>query len=352
MILANMIDVEMLRVFTAELELCKVKPDETVAVLSASGTPNGYAQAFMVAAGSLGATTFHIEVPDHATANRAGVYGKTPLAGNRAAIDSLKSADLVIDLMGLLFSPEQAEIQSAGTRILRVGEPMHVLKQMFPTAEQRRRVEAGAEMMRAARELRVTSEAGTDVRYRLGQYPVVTQYGYTDTPGRWDHFPSAFLFTQGNDDGVEGTVVVQPGDILCAFKKYVQDPVRLTIKAGRVAEIDGPGMDAALLRDYITSFNDPRAYAISHIGWGMHERATWYHMLATTRLREERIMNALSFYGNVLFSTGPNTEVGGTNDTACHIDIPMRKCSLFLDGRQIVAAGKVVVPELKAALDS
>jgi 2,5-dihydroxypyridine 5,6-dioxygenase len=347
--MTNLIDAEMLRIFTAELELCKVRPGETVAVLSAANILADYAQTFMIAAQNLGANVFHINITDHGTANRAGIYGKTPLAGNRPAINALKTADMVIDLMGMLFSPEQAEIQAAGARVLRVGEPMHILKQLFPTAEQRRRVELGAEMIKRARELRVTSAAGTNLRYRLQQYPVVTQYGYTDTPGRWDHFPSAFLFTQGNDNEIDGTVVVQPGDILCAFKRYVQNPVKLTVEKGFVTSIEGDGIDAGLLTDYMESFNDPRAYAISHIGWGMHERATWYHMLATTKLQEERILNALSFYGNVLFSTGPNTEVGGKNDTPCHLDIPMRNCSLFLDNQQIVDSGKIVVPELKAA---
>ncbi len=44
--------------------------------------------------------------------------------------------------------------------------------------------------------------------YKLGVYPVVTEYGYTDTPGRWDHWPAGFLFTGGADDGVDGKVVV------------------------------------------------------------------------------------------------------------------------------------------------
>ena len=36
----------------------------------------------------------------------------------------------------------------------------------------------------------------------------MTQYGYTDTPGRWDHWPAGFLFTGGDDDGVDGKVVI------------------------------------------------------------------------------------------------------------------------------------------------
>ena len=347
--MAHMIDVDMLRVFTAELELCKVKPGETIAVLSAATTRSEYAQTFLIAAQNLGAQVFHLNVPDHANANKAGVIGKTPLAGNRPAIDALKAADMVIDLMGLLFSAEQLEIQAAGTRILLVVEPLHILKQMFPTTEQRSRVELGAEYLKKASELRFTSAGGTDLRYGLKQYPVMTQYGYTDTPGRWDHFPSAFLFTQGNDDDVDGTVVLMPGDILTAFKRYIQDPVKMTVKKGYITSIEGDGIDASLIRDYIDSFRDPRAYAISHIGWGMHEGANWYHMMATNKLQEERIMNALSFYGNVLFSTGPNSEFGGSNDTPCHLDIPMRNCSLYLDNQQIVDTGKIVVPELKAA---
>ena len=59
---------------------------------------------------------------------------------------------------------------------------------------------------------------------------MITQYGYTDTPGRWDHWPSGFLFTGGRDDGVNGKVVIAPGDIVFPFKSYVQSPIELTIE--------------------------------------------------------------------------------------------------------------------------
>jgi 2,5-dihydroxypyridine 5,6-dioxygenase len=108
-------------------------------------------------------------------------------------------------------------------------------------------------------------------------------------------------------------------------------------------------MDAELLRDYMSSFNDPRAFAISHIGWGLHRQATWFHN-AVTRTRDAEIgVNSLSFYGNVLFSTGPNTELGGDNDTACHIDVPLRNATLVLDGVTIVKDGDIAVPEMRAS---
>jgi 2,5-dihydroxypyridine 5,6-dioxygenase len=219
---------------------------------------------------------------------------------------------------------------------------------MFPTVEQRIRVEAAGEMMGRARELRVTSDAGTDIRYGLSQYPVLTEYGFTDTSGRWDHWPSGFLLTQGNDRDVEGTVMIMPGDVLNAFRRYVQTPVKMTVREGMVTAIEGDGIDAALIRSYIESFNDERAYAVSHIGWGMNERANWHHFASTRQLDAELGMHALAFYGNVLVSLGPNTEVGGDNDTACHLDIPMRNCNLHLDGEPIVLNGRIIPEVLRA----
>lgn len=118
---------------------------------------------------------------------------RTSITGNRPAIEALKSSDIVIDLVGLLWSAEQNEITQTGTRMLMVREPLEVLQRTFPRKSLRRRVEAAQEMLAAAEELHITSAAGTDVTYQLGTYPVLTQYGYTDTPGRWDHFAGGFL---------------------------------------------------------------------------------------------------------------------------------------------------------------
>jgi len=341
--------VDMVALFRAELALCKVGSGQVLAVLSEGATRADYAQAFLVAAQELGATAFHLNVPSKPTFRSdqlSGNVGKTALEGNRPAIDALKRVDIVIDLMGLLFSQEQNELTAAGVRVLLVVEPVNVLMQMFPTADLRRRVEFAGNLLSRSKELRVTSEAGTDIRYGLSQYPVLTEYGYTDTPGRWDHWPSGFLLTQGNDQDVNGTVVLMPGDICTAFHRYIQTPVQLTVKKGIGTVISGDGMDAPLMRSYIESFQDNRAYAVAHIGWGLNEKANWHHTAAS---REPDVvgMHGLAFYGNVLFSMGPNTEVGGKNDTQCHIDLPMRNCTLTLDGKTIVDKGRIVPEEMR-----
>ena len=333
----------------AELELCDIHEGSTVAVLSQGNERANYVDTFLLAAEQLGATAFHVRLPGQETGLSGDVgtwtVGETPLEGNRPAIEALKGVDLVVDTVFLLFSKEQLEIQESGTRVLLCIEPIEHLREMFPSRRLRERVEYGEQLLGKASQLRFTNKLGTDVTYQLGAYPVITQYGYTDTPGRWDHWPSGFVFTGGADDGVDGKVVIAAGDIIFPFKSYVQTPIELTIEQGQIRRIDGPGLDADLLRDYMVSFRDDDAYGIAHIGWGMLETAMW-SILATDR--RGMGMHGRSFYGNVLFSTGPNGELGGPNQTLCHVDVPMRNCSLYLDEEPIVVDGDIVVEEMKA----
>jgi len=334
---------EMVSLFKKQLELCKLKRSETMAVLTSGEIRADYAKAFLTAASEIGANAFELKLPP-AKQGASGSFGITPLTDNRVAVECLKKADLVIDLVLLLFSKEQLELQDAGVRILLVVEPFDVIKRMFPKESDKERVLYATQLLRNAKELRFTNKAGSDVTYQLGQYPILTEYGFADEPGRWDHLPSCFSAATSNDGGVDGVVVLDKGDIFFPFNRYFQDQVKLTIKGGFVTDIEG-GFDAMLMRDYIESFNDPRAYAISHIGWGLNERAQWHSLAFDDQVFG---MDGRAFYGNVLFSLGPNSELGGNNDTPCHLDLPMKNCTLYLDGKLIVKDGDIVIDDMKA----
>ena len=341
---------EMQATFAEVLGLCAVTPDEKVAVLCEGELLADYAEAFLRAASALGAETTRVRVApgDHAGAEaRIANLSASALASDAAAMATLKEADLVIDLMLLLFSHEQIAIQQAGTRMLMVVEPFEVLRRMMPSRALRARVEAAERRLAAARTLRFTNDAGTDVTYELAQLPgpppacILTEYGYTDTPGRWDHWPSGFLASTGTATGVEGRVVMDVGDIVLPWKEHLASPVSFTIRDGIVVAIDG-GSDARRLREYIEGFDDPRAWAVSHIGWGLNRDARW------TVDAPGIGMDSRAAYGNVLFSTGPDTEFGGSNDTPCHLDLPMQNCSLWLDNELIVERGDVVPADMRA----
>ena len=148
------------------------------------------------------------------------------------------------------------------------------------------------------------------------------------------------MLTWPNEGGARGKIVIDVGDILLPQKLYVRSAIELTVENGYATRIDG-GVDAELLREYVASFKDPEAYAISHIGWGLQPRAHW----TTLGLydREATIgMDARAYEGNFLFSLGPNNEAGGSRCTTCHIDIPLRGCTVRLDGEDVVRQGRVL----------
>ncbi len=342
---------EMINVFKEELQLCCIGPGQKLAVLSEGEILKDYSEAFLRAGDELGAETTRVNV---AAAGNAGAearledLGESALTKDRVAMETLKDADMVVDLMLLLFSKEQLEIQAANTRILLAVEPFEILKRLRPSKDMRRRVEAGEKRVQNAKTLRFTNRAGTDLRYELktlnGPPPscVLTEYGYTDTPGRWDHWPSGFLASMGTDTGVEGRVVMDKDDIVLPWKEKLTGSIDLSISEGYVTDIKG-GEDAKRLRNYMEGYEDPRAYAVSHIGWGLNEEALWDVDMPGI------CMDGRAYYGNVLFSTGPNTEFGGDNDTKCHLDLPMKNCSLWLDDELIVQDGQVVPDDMRAA---
>ncbi|WP_142849913.1 2,5-dihydroxypyridine 5,6-dioxygenase [Telmatospirillum sp. J64-1] len=338
-------DAEMIQAWTEVLTLSRLKRDDVVTILTSQNTHPQTLSTALIAASSLGARVNRLDLPpvngEKAHSRDSLAYlGITPLTGNRAAIAALKESDLVLDLMTLLFSPEQHEILKTGTKILLAVEPPEVLARMVPTPEDKARVARAAALLEQAREMHVTSPAGTDLRCPLGQYPAVQEYGFVDEPGRWDHWPSGFILTWPNEGQAQGRIVLDRGDILLPMKSYLAAPVEMTVENGYVTAIEGR-LDADLLKDYMAAFDDPEAYALSHIGWGLQKRARW----STLGLydREATIgMDARAFEGNFLWSLGPNNEVGGDRVTACHIDIPMRHCTIRLDGADVVRDGVVL----------
>jgi 2,5-dihydroxypyridine 5,6-dioxygenase len=341
-------DHTMVEAWTKVLTLSRLTKGQTVTILTAPDTHPQTLATAIAAASALGAIVNRLDLPPvnaekSLSPDKLAYVGSTPLTGNSVAMAALMASDLVIDLMLLLFSPEQHEILKSGTKILLAIEPPEILARLVPTEEDRARVLAAAERLQAARQMHVTSAAGTDLHCKLGDYPLLKEYGFVDEPGRWDHWPSGFLATWPNEASVNGKIVLDRGDILLPMKSYVQDPIEMTVKSGYVTRIEG-GLDADLLNDYMEAFKDPESYAISHIGWGLQKRARW--SVLGLYGRESSIgMDARAFAGNFLFSLGPNTEAGGTRDTPCHIDIPMRHCTVSLDGNAVVRNGKVVGEE-------
>ncbi|CUI49695.1 2,5-dihydroxypyridine 5,6-dioxygenase [Achromobacter xylosoxidans] len=337
-------DIDLIRAWKQVLTLSRLEAGQTVTVLTGADTHPQTLRCAIAAASDMGARVNRLDLPPvngekSLSRDSLAYLGTTPLTGNPAAIAALKASDLVLDLMTLLFSPEQHEILQGGTKILLAVEPPEILCRLVPTEADRARVRAAAAQIAEASQMRITSRAGTDLQCRLGSFPAISEYGFVDEPGRWDHWPSGFVLTWPDEGHSNGQVVLDRGDILLPMKDYVTDPITLTVERGYVTRIQG-GLQAEVLRDYMASYEDPEAYAVSHIGWGLQPRAHW-SMLGHYGKETHIGMDARAFEGNFLWSMGPNNEAGGQRTTACHIDIPMRHCTVMLDDRAVVIDGVV-----------
>ncbi len=336
---------QMIQAWKQVLQLSKVIPGQMVTVLTSQDTHPQTLLTAKIALADLGARVAQVHLePVNAEKSLSrdplAYLGTTPLTNNPAAFAALKASDLVLDLMTLLFSAEQQEILASGTKILLAVEPPEVLVRMVPTLEDKKRVESAASLLTGAKHMEVMSEAGTQITFCLGQYPIMKEYGFVDEPGRWDHWPSGFIITWPNEQESNGVIVIDAGDILLPQKGYVTSPIEMIVENGFVTAING-GVDAELLREYIESFEDPDAYALSHIGWGLQSRAKWSTLSLYDKERTIA-MDARAYAGNFLFSLGPNNEIGGSRDTPCHLDVPLRACTVRVDGKEVVSKGKVV----------
>jgi 2,5-dihydroxypyridine 5,6-dioxygenase len=328
--------------FAAVFELCKVKEGESVAILSESQSRPLNVDLAELALLRLGARPFHLvlpsprqsaPVPVRSTGASLAVGGLEPVVG------ALAASGMVVDLTveGMLHAPELPRILAGGARLLMVSnEHPDVLERLLPSPELETKVKAGIRLLAAAREMRVTSAAGTDLTVAVAGARAGGVWGTCDKPGQLAHWPGGLCLCFPASHTTNGTLVLDRGDINLTFKRYVETPVRLAIDDDYVTAIDGDGLDAELMKGYFAAWDDRDAYAVSHVGWGMNPAARWEAMV----MYDKRDINGTeqrAFAGNFLYSTGAN-EVAGRYSCG-HFDLPLRNCTVSLDGRVIVEAG-------------
>jgi 2,5-dihydroxypyridine 5,6-dioxygenase len=338
------------RLYVEQFNLSAVKKGETIAVVSDLGTRREYVQSAFAAAEELGADIYELCVNSLPGWTRVGV----PTIGQcKGTLEAVCAADMVVIFHVPLFSRWLKTVMDGGTRVLMIIDAPDQLAQLMSPPGLKDACKYAESLYRKTRSVRVVSDAGTDLTYTCGEYPVMTQWGFADEPGHFDHWGAGHIHTFPNEGSTHGTVVMQPGDIvILPYCRYVHDPVKLTVREGHVVDIDG-GLDAKLMRDWLADGksgpDDRDPYAVSHLGWGMNPQALWYGIALNGDEPEISRAAARTFPGNFLFSTGPNSQGGGKRTTRGHYDVPMRDCSIELDGRLVVKQGRIVDDAMRVA---
>ena len=342
--LVERVEGKWIEAFAETFRLCGVTAGETAAVLSESQSRPVNVELADLALQRLGARVFRVSVPtppQRAPVPVRSTGASDALGGLAPVVSALAAASFVADctVEGLLHAPELGDILGGGARILMVSnEHPEILERLVPDPALKPRVDEGAAMLADASQMRVTSAAGTDLTIDVSDAPAAGSWGCTSGPGTIAHWPGGLCLCFPAAGTVNGVLVLDTGDVNLTFKRYLESPVRLRIDDDYITDISGDGLDAELMSSYLEAWDDPDAYAVSHVGWGMNPAARWdaLTMYDRTQLNGTELR---AFAGNFLYSTGAN-EVAGRH-TLGHFDLPMRNCTITLDGTTVVNRGRL-----------
>jgi 2,5-dihydroxypyridine 5,6-dioxygenase len=330
--------------YAEQFEACNLQPGDTTVLLSEAASKPLIVETARLALESLGAAVADVRMPT--PANRGPVPirstgASVALAGHRAAVAALAAADFVVDCTaeGLLHAPELGEILLGGARVLMISAEHPENAERWPhDPSLADRVAHGVALLEAAAVMEISSAAGTDLHVLLAGAVKAGSHGWCAEPGTIAHWPGGLVLAFPAGGTVNGTLVLAPGDINLTFKEYIREPISLRIVDDYIVSIDGGGHDGALMESYLASFDEPAAYAVSHIGWGMNPGARW-EALAMWDKADLNGTELRAFAGNVVYSTGANETAG--RFCRGHFDLPMRNCTVSLDGEPVVREGRL-----------
>jgi 2,5-dihydroxypyridine 5,6-dioxygenase len=328
--------------FVEVLQRCGVQRGDACAVLTESQTRPVLPQLAALALQQIGAQHFRVTVPTPAPCAPVPVRStgaSMALAGQSAVVQALARCVLVVDcsVEGLQHAAELAQILAGGARVLVVSnEHPEILERCLPHVDDEAQARNAMRRLKAARRMQVNSAAGTDLAIELAGARIGGVWGFTSKPGTLTHWPGGLVLAFPAAGCVNGSLVLDRGDVNLTFKRYLQDAVRLVIDNDHVADVVGASPDADLMRGYFAAWGDRAAYAVSHVGWGLNRRARWDAMAFYDK-SDFNGTELRAFAGNFLYSTGAN-EVAGRH-TVGHFDLPLRGCTVELDGQAVVRDG-------------
>ncbi|MFN9449803.1 MAG: peptidase M29 [Rubrivivax sp.] len=331
--------------FARVFALNGVQPGDVCAVLAETQTRPELPKLAEWALLTLGARPFHLVLPARPLSAPVPVRStgaSDAIGGLAPVVAALSGCAFIADctVEGLQHAAELPAILKGGARVLAIShEHPEILERCEPLATDEAPVREAMRRLKAAREMRVTSAAGTDLVVSLAGAKVGGVWGFTTRPGSLSHWPGGLVLAFPAAGAVQGRLVLDRGDVNLTFKRYLQDPVTLHIENDHVSRIEGHSMDADMMRGYFDAWGDAAAYATSHVGWGLNRRARWDAMTFYDKA-DFNGTELRAFAGNFLYSTGAN-EVAGRH-TLGHFDLPLRHCSISLDGTDVVSQGRLL----------
>ncbi len=180
-----------------------------------------------------------------------------------------------------------------------------------------------------AEEIRVKTEAGTDVVFDVSGMKAIANIGEYHEPGFGGNMPAGEVYIPPKGFyGVKGTVVIDGSMKTDNGALLVQAPVKLQIEEGKVVDVVGPQAD--LLKNTFQKFEDRAKYPyrvrhIGELGVGINPGA----VIIGSMIMDEKVL------GTGHIAVGSNYWFGGDIRTVYHGDQIFKSPVYYLDGKKM-----------------
>ena len=183
----------------------------------------------------------------------------------------------------------------------------------------------------AARNVRLTSAGGTDLRLSLEGRQGNAHACIVDGPGQFTAVPNI----EANIAPVEGSadgLIVADASIPYLGIGVLREPVRLAVARGTITEITG-GDQAVRIREILRAQNHPSVYNIAQLAVGLNPKCT---EVSGVMLNDEGV------FGTVHIGIGTSANIGGITKAPTHFDLLMHRPTIELDGACVLRDGQLI----------
>jgi leucyl aminopeptidase (aminopeptidase T) len=170
-----------------------------------------------------------------------------------------------------------------------------------------------ANLLTEAKEVYVTCPLGTDIRFSVEGREGLADTGKLCTPSSFGNLPAGEAFIAPVEGTAEGIFITK-----FAPDRELSEPVKLTVKGGRVEEISGEVEFSEFLKGILKL--EENAKNVAEFGIGTNEKAKHY----TNILEAEKIL------GTCHIAIGDNSAFGGNVKANVHIDLLIDKPTVKL----------------------
>lgn len=181
-------------------------------------------------------------------------------------------------------------------------------------------------ILSSGKKARVKAEKGTDIVFDISGRKALPDSGVYTQKGAAGNLPAGEVFIAPNEGKTNGVYVVDAS--FAGLGMLSKAPIRVTVKGGYAVNVEGPRAEEIEAQLKSRLFRN-----IAELGIGTNPKAK----ITGVVLEDEKVI------GTAHIAIGNNFHFGGKVNVPLHIDGVITKPSVWVDDRQIIERGKLLV---------